>query len=167
MSSRLRWVFTALAVVAIAAFGVASRGGDDTGSDDRVAGRLEMFDGGTASLEDYRGRPLVVNFYASWCAPCLAELPGFERVHQDLRDEVAFLGVNLQDSVATGRELAERTGITYDLARDPDGTLFTRLGGTAMPTTAFIDARGALVEVHSGELSADELADRIDELLLG
>jgi thiol-disulfide isomerase/thioredoxin len=133
---------------------------------DAVDASLEMLDGGTASLADYRGRPLVVNFFASWCAPCLAEMPGFEQVHQDLADDVGFLGVNLQDPAENGRLVVEHTGVSYDIARDPDGSLFVQLGGFAMPTTVFIDKTGVIVDLHSGELTADALRARIAEVLL-
>lgn len=100
------------------------------------------------------------------CTPCLAELPGFERVGQDLQGQVGFSGVNLQDSVRAGQRVVEQTGITYTVARDPDGKLFQSFGAVAMPTTVFIDADGKVVAVNSGELSADELRDRIDNVLL-
>lgn len=128
--------------------------------------KLEMLDGSTANLADYQGQPVVVNFFASWCAPCLAEMPGFEQVHQDLHGQVAFLGVNLQDRPADGRRIVEQTGVTYDIARDPDGSLFQTFDAVAMPTTVFLDAEGRIVDVHSGEISAGALADRIDDLLL-
>lgn len=60
----------------------------------------------------------------------------------------------------------EQTGITYDLARDPDGSAFVHFGAVAMPTTVFIDADGRVVEVHPGEISASQLRSRIDRLLL-
>jgi thiol-disulfide isomerase/thioredoxin len=132
-----------------------------------VEGSFETIDGGRRAFADYRGRPLVVNFFASWCVPCLAEMPGFERVHRELADQVAFLGLNLQDPVDAGRAVVERTGVTYDIGRDRDGGLFHSFGGFAMPTTVFIDATGTVVDLHGGEISAGELRDRIDELLLG
>ena len=130
------------------------------------AGSFEMMDGRTASFEKYRGQPLVVNFFASWCTPCLAEMPGFERVHQELETRVAFLGVNLQDSPEAGRRVVEQTGVTYDIARDPTGALFQSLGAIAMPTTVLIDANGEVVERISGEISARDLRARIDKALL-
>jgi thiol-disulfide isomerase/thioredoxin len=130
------------------------------------AGGFEMLDGSPGSFVTYRGRPLVVNFFASWCAPCLAELPGFERVHQDLDGRVAFLGLNLQDRPQDGRRVVEATGITYDVGRDPSGELFRAFRGLAMPTTVFVDADGRIVDVHSGELSAGTLQAQIEALLL-
>jgi cytochrome c biogenesis protein CcmG/thiol:disulfide interchange protein DsbE len=167
-----RWYLASAAVVAVAlAVGIVAAGGDDsagTASSQDVppAASFEMIDGTSGSLADYRGRPVVVNFFASWCAPCLAEMPGFERVHQDLDGRVAFLGVNLQDRREDGLAVIEQTGITYDVARDPDGSLFQAFGAFAMPTTLFIDADGNVVDLHSGEISAGALAGKIDDVLL-
>lgn len=141
-------------------------GAAPTGSRAVPSTTFEMLDGSPGSFATYRGRPLVVNFFASWCAPCLAELPGFERVHQDLEGRVAFLGLNLQDRPADGRGVVEETGITYDVGRDPDGELFRAFRGLAMPTTAFVDATGRIVDLHSGGLSAGALRDRIIDALL-
>ena len=166
---RFRWATVAVAALAVAlAVAVAARRDRDAaGTPVGAAAELETLDGGTTTLADYRGKPLVLNFFASWCPPCLAEMPGFERVHQDLAGRVGFLGVNLQDRVTDGRAVVEQTGVTYDIARDPDGDLFAAFGGIAMPTTVFIDADGNIVDVQSGELSAGGLADRIDDELLG
>jgi peroxiredoxin len=126
----------------------------------------QTFDGETASLSDYTGRPLVVNFWASWCAPCITEMPAFEQVHQQMGDEVAFLGLDVQDTLEDGQQFADRTGVTWDLGRDPDGTLVRQLGGIGMPTTVLIDADGVVQEINTGELDAEELTSLIEEHLL-
>lgn len=123
---------------------------------------LAGFDGGTVSLADFEGKPLVVNFWASWCVPCLAELPGFERVHQANKDNIAFLGINLADDPGAAEAVREQTGITYPVARDPDGSAFEAFGGFGMPTTVFISPQGTILELYTGELSAEALAERID-----
>ena len=125
-----------------------------------------LFDGGEASVADYAGTPMVVNFFASWCVPCVREMPEFEEVHQAIGDEVAFLGIDVQDSVTRGQELVEDTGVTYDVGRDPDGSMLTAFGGVAMPTTALVDADGTIVHLMSGGTTADELRAAIDEHLL-
>jgi cytochrome c biogenesis protein CcmG, thiol:disulfide interchange protein DsbE len=99
--------------------------------------------------------------------PCLAEMPGFERAHRELADQVGFLGLNLQEPPESGRAVVEQTGVTYDIGRDPDGRLFQSFGGFAMPTTVFIDATGTVADLHGGEITAGELRDRIDQLQLG
>ena len=126
---------------------------------------FERFDGSRASLADYRGRPVVVNFWASWCPPCVSEMPTFEQVHQRYRDRVAFLGVNLTDDPADAARLVARTGVTYDLARDPRGDAFRAFGGLGMPTTVFVSADGEVLATRTGDLSR-ELEDLVRRLLL-
>ncbi|MDP9005404.1 MAG: TlpA family protein disulfide reductase [Actinomycetota bacterium] len=139
-------------------------GGDPTGQP-VPGGNFSMLEGGLRSFADYRGTPLVVNFFASWCPPCVAEMPAFEAVHQELGADVGFLGVNLRDSVVSATELVERTGVTYDIARDPTGELATALGIVAMPSTVFVSADGVVVGSEAGELSADELRRKVEELV--
>jgi cytochrome c biogenesis protein CcmG, thiol:disulfide interchange protein DsbE len=146
----------------------------DDGTPRAVAGEgsvsdvsFARFDGSDGSFADYAGRPVVVNFFAEWCAPCVEEMPAIERVHQRYRDDVAFVGVNLRDPIEDGRAVARRTGVTYDLARDPDGAVYDRFTDTGvMPVTALVDGDGDLVEVRHGQLSEDELADLVREKLL-
>jgi cytochrome c biogenesis protein CcmG, thiol:disulfide interchange protein DsbE len=123
------------------------------------------FEGTPANTGAYVGQPLVLNFFAEWCAPCVAEMPDFERVHQEVAGEVAFLGLSLLEPEDNALALIERTGITYDVGRDTDGEAYEFFAGFAMPTTVFIDSAGTVVEVHSGALTADQLRDRIDTLL--
>jgi thiol-disulfide isomerase/thioredoxin len=123
------------------------------------------FDGREGTFAEYRGRPLVVNFFATWCPPCITEMPDFEAAHQQLGDRVAFVGANVRDQLADGQRLAAKTGVTYDLVRDPREELLQAFGGVAMPTTAFIDADGKIVRVESGRTyDTDELLQLIDEL---
>jgi cytochrome c biogenesis protein CcmG, thiol:disulfide interchange protein DsbE len=125
----------------------------------------QTFDDEPANTGGYVGRPLVLNFFAEWCAPCVAEMPDFETVHQEAGDEIAFLGLSTLETADKALDLIERTGVTYDVARDAQGEAFEYFGGHSMPTTVFIDATGVVVEVHSGALTADQLRDRIDRLL--
>jgi len=164
-------VWAGIAAMAVVVVALATLGGDDDRRTERgaaggiMAVELEGFDGQRLTLERYRGRPLVVNFFASWCGPCAREMPDFARVHRDLGDEVTFLGVNLQDNPQAALALVERSGVAYDLGRD-QGALFAAVGGVAMPTTAFITAEGEVVDVHGGELSGRELEAAVRRLLL-
>lgn len=123
---------------------------------------LPNFEGETVRLSDFEGQPLVVNYWASWCLPCLAELPGFEVVYQRHRGSLEFLGINLADDPTNALLVAADTGITYPLAIDQDGSSYLAFGGFAMPTTIFINSEGKVLEVYSGDLTAGELEARIE-----
>ena len=115
------------------------------------------FDGEEVALSSLRGTPTVVNFFASTCTPCITEMPAFEEVHQDLGAEVAFLGLAVTDRADEAQALVDRTGVTYRTAQDRDGSVIKIMGGAVLPTTVLLDADGAVVATHNGELDADEL----------
>jgi cytochrome c biogenesis protein CcmG, thiol:disulfide interchange protein DsbE len=123
---------------------------------------------GRVRLADFKGKPLVVNFFASWCGPCQAELPGFVKAAKALDGKVNFVAVNSQElRAANGVEMArekglEEAGIT--LARDvgppPSKRLHDALG-RGMPLNAFYDSDGRLLEVRLGALMEDKLATQL------
>jgi len=107
----------------------------------------------------------VVNLWATWCAPCLEEMPDLEAVHQDRGDEIRFIGLNISDSPTRAAQRVEEIGITYLLGRDPDGGFVAALGSVGLPATAFIDQSGELVRLHQGRLDYNGLQMAIDEHL--
>jgi thiol-disulfide isomerase/thioredoxin len=126
---------------------------------------FEDFDGATRTLADFRGQPLVLNFWASWCPPCIAEMPYIESVHQDLADRVGFLGMNTQDAMGPALDLVEQTGVTYELGLDPQGDIFRAFSVFTMPMTFFINAEGEIVGRHGGILTEQQLRDEIESTL--
>jgi thiol-disulfide isomerase/thioredoxin len=175
-----RWVllFGAVALVAAACSGgPAESNAPETDSTPPLAASsgepapttaFLRFDGTDATFADYAGRPLVVNFWASWCPSCVAELSAaFRPVQEALGNEVAFLGLNIQDERDKAVELITETMVLFDLAEDPQGDLYVELGGLGMPFTVFIAANGEVVERHNGPLTEQQLLDKIDEVLLG
>lgn len=156
----LWWAGAALMLVLIVAVAaVASRpsNGGSQGPDFALPG----FDGKTIRLSDFRGQGLVVNYWASWCLPCLAELPGFEQVYQRHRGEVGFLGINLADDPASASAVVADTGISYPLAVDVDGRTYASFGAFAMPTTVFLSPDGEVLELYSGDLTAGQLEEKV------
>ena len=115
----------------------------------------------TISLAAFRGTPVVVNFWASWCVPCRKEMPDFERVAEDERDRVAFVGVNHQDSRHDALALLHDTGVRYPVAYDPAGKTALAYGLFGMPTTLFIGPDGRLLGRHTGQMSAADLRQSI------
>jgi len=110
------------------------------------------------------GTPTVINVWASWCVPCITEMPAFEEVSRERAGQVAIIGVTDDRDVDGARDLAERTGVTYALYRDEQRTLLPALKVTGLPATLFVDGDGVIVERHSGALDADGLRARIDRL---
>ena len=128
---------------------------------------FETFDGEVATLATYEGRPLVLNFWASWCPSCVAEMSAaFVPAQLALGDDVGFLGMNIADDRTKALELIEETGVLFDLAEDTNGELYTALGGLGMPFTVFISADGQILDAHNGPLTEGQLVDKISELLL-
>lgn len=124
---------------------------------------LEGFDGSATTLADYAGSPVVVNFWASWCPSCVAELgAALQPAYEAVGHEVAFLGVNIQDEHEAAVRLAEETGVLFDLASDPNGDLYVAFGAIGMPFTALVDADGNVVARHNGPLTEAQLLDLIE-----
>jgi thiol-disulfide isomerase/thioredoxin len=124
---------------------------------------LNYLDGGSQKLSELRGRPVVLNFWGSSCAPCLQEMPAFQKVHESLGDEVTIVGVDVADTQESGDTMARRTGVAYRNARDPRSELFAVFTGIALPRTVLIDADGTVVASHSGALTEAGLTELLHE----
>ena len=126
---------------------------------------FDLFDGGTGTVADYGGTPLVVNFFASWCPPCVREMPEFQDVFERLDGQVAFLGLSQDQSPQDALALVEATGVTYDVGWDLDLEVYGATGSIAMPTTAFVSPSGELLDTFAGALDAEALAELIEDTL--
>jgi cytochrome c biogenesis protein CcmG/thiol:disulfide interchange protein DsbE len=126
---------------------------------DAVRAQFVGFAGGPgfALPDDLGGRPLILNVWASWCAPCRKEMPAFQSVYAQARGKVGFLGVDFLDEEGAARRLVADTGVTYRLAADAKGTQVTKFGVAALPTTLFFSADGMLRGRRFGELDAEGL----------
>ncbi len=141
---------------------------DAEGSVDWSSIRLTTTDGGSTSLADFEGTPVVVNFFASWCPPCRAELPDIEAIHNEFGDAVSVVGVNRDQTENAWKALIEESGITYTTVFEGmDGALFEATDGLNMPTTLFISADGEIVHSAVGLQTDESLRDLIDTKLLG
>lgn len=118
---------------------------------------------GQASLTDYRGQPVVVNFWGSWCGPCVEEMPDLQRVHTSLGDDVAFVGVNIRDQEEKALEMVEQTGVTYDLLVDTDGALVQALDVLTAPVTLIVLPDGTIADVIQRAISAERLCEKLNQ----
>ena len=110
-------------------------------------------------------QPLVINFWATWCVPCVREMPELKRVSDQLAGRVTFLGVNVMDSPANAEPFIERLEIDYMLAADPDGAYWRATSSFGMPTTLLVRTDGTVVYRHTGELDAEQLLQLVSDHL--
>lgn len=126
-----------------------------------VAGGREEYERRIAELEGY---PVVVNKWASWCGPCRAEFPYLQEQAARRADEVAFLGINTNDSDDAAETFLRDHPVPYPSVSDPDSEIANSLGAVNFPSTIFYDAEGEVVYTHQGVYaSEEELAADIDE----
>jgi len=127
----------------------------------------DLRDGGTtafdAQLRALRGYPVVVNAWASWCAPCEFELPFFQRQALRRGAKVAFLGINVRDARSAARRQAARYPLPYPSFVDRSSDIIERFGARGLPVTIFYDAAGTRQMVHQGVFSSEQdLSQAID-----
>lgn len=173
---RRRWSIASVvgaAVLAVAAVAALSFGSGAGTSSNGLSAKKDAFvlpgllNDGRVSLSDHAGRPVVVNFFASWCVYCNEELPAFVQVANATRGKVDFVGIDTYDpgdGVAMARRF-DLAGAGFALARDigtaPGSELWSSFGGQGLPVTAFYDAQGKLVDFSGGMLTQDQLEQRI------
>ena len=125
---------------------------------------LPLLDGtGSVSLASLRGKPVVLNFWASWCEPCKEEAPLLQAAADRYGGDVVVLGVDAQDFRVDARRFVQRYGIVYANVHDGKGSTLGRFGVTAFPETWFIDAEGRIVERIQGAVTQAALEAGIRE----
>jgi cytochrome c biogenesis protein CcmG/thiol:disulfide interchange protein DsbE len=154
-----------LLVVRSGSGGVAFAGDIRTGGTLQSLRLPALEGGGTLSYDRFRSKPLVLNFFASWCPNCIAEMPGFQQVHQRLGSKVAFLGVSQSDTKSGSIDLARQTGVRYPLAIDANGEFYRATGSTGMPTTLFIAPGGRITYIQVGAFDPGSLQQAIRQYL--
>ena len=123
-------------------------------------------EGNAVRLSDFEGKPVVLNFWASWCPPCRSEMPDFDKTYRSLGNEIHFVMVNLTDGQSETVESAcaflEDAGYSFPVYFDTGGMAAATYGISSIPTTYFINARGELVTWASGAISEALLLQGID-----
>ena len=126
-------------------------------------------EGNAHKLSDFRGKPVLLNFWASWCGPCQMEMPDFQKFYESHGDKVNFVIVNLtdgqQETVESASAFIEEKGYTFPVYYDTDIDAAVKYGVSAVPVSYFIDAEGYFVAWAQGALTADMLQQGMDMLL--
>ena len=126
-------------------------------------------EGNAHKLSDFRGKPVLLNFWASWCGPCQMEMPDFQKFYESHGDQVHFVIVNLtdgqQETVESASAFIEEKGYTFPVYYDTDIDAAMKYGVSAVPVSYFLDAEGDFVAWAQGALSADMLQQGMDMLL--
>jgi len=129
---------------------------------------LERLDGeGVVSLSDFRGKAVVLNFWASWCQPCKDEVPMLQSAWERYRDDgLVVLGINAQDFRIDAQRFVDRYGVTYPVLYDRNGSSLGRFGNTGFPETWFLSRSGRLVGEHVvGPFDSEQLERNIEAAL--
>lgn len=127
--------------------------------------RLRDLDGSAAELTEFRGRYVLLNFWASWCGPCRGETPALQAFFEQQAPGLVVIGVNQQEEAETARAFAESFGVTYPIALDADGQVSGAYRvTTGLPVSFLIDPDGVIQGIHLGALTDSDLAGLAAEL---
>ena len=123
---------------------------------------------GTLSLLDFKGKAIVLNFWASWCAPCQEELPLLEGAWKRMQaqgKDVVFVGIDYQESNSTATGFLQQNGVTYPAVLDASGSVASRYGITSLPDTFFINRDGTVVSKVLRELTSQVLSSNLEMIV--
>lgn len=127
---------------------------------------FETWNGQTMSQENFVGQPVVLNFWASWCIPCRAEMPAFQSLYTRYREHgVAVVGIAIEDDPVLARQFVRDLGITYPTGSDVRNQTFQRFQVIGLPTTLFIGKDGRIARRWDGPLDEQQLVAMVTELV--
>jgi cytochrome c biogenesis protein CcmG, thiol:disulfide interchange protein DsbE len=122
---------------------------------------LPDLEGRPRQLSEWRGRPLLINFWATWCEPCRREMPRLQAAHKRHGDRIQFLGVNTKDRPDWAGEFVQEIKVSYPEVVDVDGQLLASLHSPGLPVTVALDRDGRLAGRQIGEISDQRLTELI------
>lgn len=127
---------------------------------------LVLLDGKSFQLSDYKGKPVLINFFASWCLPCREEMPVLEKIVGTYQPKgVVFVGIAVDDTEEKMKDFIARYKVTFPVGLDKTAEIQKSFGLYGIPTTYFIDKEGMINYFHSGVVTEDLLKHELDKLL--
>ncbi len=128
--------------------------------------RVQGLDGQHLQLGDFRGRPVWISFWATWCPPCRAENPDIEEVYQKKREEgLVILALSIGEDAGTVKDYVERTGLTYTIGLDQGTEVAATYRIVGIPTHYFVDRDGILRDWRVGSMSKKTMEEKVEEIL--
>ena len=128
---------------------------------------LISLNGDSIQLEDYRGKPVLLNFWATWCAPCRLEMPAFQSHFEKYDGEFAIVAVNNAEAPEDVQAFVAELGLTFDILLDPEAEVQHLYLVRGYPTSVLIDADGIVRAQHIGLMTEDQLDEYLQELGIG
>lgn len=129
---------------------------------------MQYPDGRKVKLSDFKGKPVIVNFWATWCAPCEAELPEFVQTYEKYKDQgLVILGVNAQESGEDANTFVEKYNLSFPVTLDSRGEVMDLYAVRGLPTTLFIDPEGRVALRWAGILTEPMIEEYLGQILPG
>lgn len=125
----------------------------------------ELIDGTSITLSELQGKPVIINFWATWCGPCVKEMPAFERLKDDFGDKIGIIAVNCGDDAGTVKDFVEENGYTFPVVLDEEYSISMLYPTNSIPYTVVVDAEGRVTHISTGALDADTMYERYKEAL--
>lgn len=152
-------------VAACSESGAAAPQGVNTGNVARDF-TLETVEGNSISLKDYRGQVVLINFWATWCPPCRAEIPDLQSTYLERREDgFVVLGLNVEESRAVVQQFMDEVEMTYPVLLDEGGEVLQTYRANGLPMSVIVDPEGVIQVRHVGYLTAGQLEDYLAELM--
>ena len=124
-----------------------------------------LVDGTSVTLSNLQGKPVIINFWATWCGPCVREMPAFERLQKDFGDKIEILAVNCGEDAATVKEFVKKNGYTFPVALDEAYATSILYPTNGIPYTVIVDKEGIVTEISTGASDADTMYEMYKEAL--
>ncbi|MCI0619710.1 TlpA family protein disulfide reductase [Candidatus Wolfebacteria bacterium] len=140
---------------------------DKSDFDTFASASLIGYNGNKVSLEEFRGRPLVINSWAVWCPFCRNELRDFAELQKEFKNEITVIAIDRQEPFAKAKGYTDELGITNDMLflLDPSDSFYKSIGGFSMPETIFVDSGGSIIVHKRGPMELDEMREHTNKII--